>query len=100
MATINEQLIKAYQGMTADQASFIVLEIHKLKVIDAYKSTQNNTAQPQPVAKPTTQQISQPQGLNTEQQQRLEQVKSSPVYQDMIKKWLTDEQITNGYITI
>lgn len=54
--------------------------------------SQNNTAQP----KPATQPMAQPQGLNTDQQQRLEQVKASPVYQDIINKWLTDEQITKA----
>ncbi len=98
MATINEQLIKAYQGMTAEQQAKIYSAWNSQvkRIIDAYKSTQNNTAQPQPVAKPTTQQIAQPQGLNTEQQQRLEQVKSSGAYQEMINKWLTDEQIVNA----
>lgn len=81
MATPNEQLIKAYQGLTAEQqAKFYSAWNSQVKrIIDAYKSTQNNTAQPQ--------------GLNTEQQQRLEQVKSSGAYQEMINKWLTDEQI-------
>ena len=58
--------------------------------------SQNNTAQPTAQPKPATQPIAQPQGLNTDQQQRLEQVKASPVYQDMIKKWLTEEQIVNA----
>jgi len=47
---------------------------------------QNNTAQPTAQPKPATQPMAQPQGLNTDQQKRLDQVKSSPVYQDMIKK--------------
>lgn len=61
MATINEQLIKAYQGLTAEQqAKFYSAWNSQVKrIIDAYKSTQNNTAQPQPVAKPTTQQMVQ-----------------------------------------
>ena len=56
MATINEQLIKAYQGMTAEQQAKIYSAWNSQvkSIIDAYKSTQNNTAQPQPVAKPTT----------------------------------------------
>ena len=57
---------------------------------------QNNTAQPTAQPKPATQPMAQPQGLNTDQQKRLDQVKSSPVYQDMIKKWLTEEQIVNA----
>lgn len=58
MATTNEQLIKAYQGMTAEQQAKIYSAWNSQvkRIIDAYKSTQNNTAQPQPVAKPTTQQ--------------------------------------------
>ena len=61
MATINEQLIKAYQGMTAEQQAKIYSAWNSQvkSIIDAYKSTQNNTAQPQPVAKPTTQQMVQ-----------------------------------------
>ena len=61
MATINEQLIKAYQGMTAEQQAKIYSAWNSQvkSIIDAYKSTQNNTGQPQPVAKPTTQQMVQ-----------------------------------------
>ena len=61
MATPNEQLIKAYQGMTAEQQAKIYSAWNSQvkSIIDAYKSTQNNTAQPQPVAKPTTQQMVQ-----------------------------------------
>ena len=61
MATTNEQLIKAYQGMTAEQQAKIYSAWNSQvkSIIDAYKSTQNNTAQPQPVAKPTTQQMVQ-----------------------------------------
>lgn len=54
-----------------------------------YEKTQANQITPAPT--PTQQ-----PALNTEQQTRLDEVKSSPVYQDMIKKWLTDEQITKA----
>ena len=61
MATPEEQLIKAYQGMTAEQQAKIYSAWNSQvkRIIDAYKSTQNNTAQPQPVAKPTTQQTAE-----------------------------------------
>ncbi len=61
MATPSEQLIKAYQGMTAEQQAKIYSAWNSQvkRIIDAYKSTQNNTAQPQPVAKPTTQQTAE-----------------------------------------
>ena len=61
MATPSEQLIKAYQGMTAEQQAkmYSAWNSQVKRIIDAYKSTQNNTAQPQPVAKPTTQQMVQ-----------------------------------------
>ena len=69
MATINEQLIKAYQGMTAEQQAKIYSAWNSQvkRIIDAYKSTQNNTAQPS-VNQQTTQ-----SGGN---QQTAEQVKA------------------------
>jgi len=47
--------------MTAEQQAKIYSAWNSQvkRIIDAYKSTQNNTAQPQPVAKPTTQQTAE-----------------------------------------